>query len=167
MRLVSSSRGFPFVAAVILAFTASCRSRYVERPGDVEAPARRAPSVTTPAVSLADDALVAAAFRVLLDEVIGDSADRVCLSVTEPAAPSPHTPDDAVDRDPSEETLRRLRGTRVTVMARSVCAADERNFGPSRGHIRLRNITEAADHSLTIDAEAMGQYFARYQCVGV
>ena len=115
---------------------------------------------------MADDALVAASFRVLLDEVIGDSADRMCVSVADAGAGSPHMPDDAIDRDPSEEALRRLRGTRVIVMARSVCAADERNFGPSQGHIRLRNVTETADGALTIDAETMGHYFARYQCVG-
>ena len=120
-----------------------------------------------PAISLmADDARVAAAFRAILDEVIGDSADRVCVSITDPDAASPHTPDDAIDRDPSEEVLRRLRGTSVTVMARSVCAADERNFGPSRGHIRLRNVAERAGGVLTIEAETMGHYFARYQCVG-
>ena len=167
MRFVSSHRGFALVAALILGSAASCRSPYVERPGDVEASARPGRGGRSPAASPMDDAIVAASFRVLLDEVIGDSADRVCLSVTDPGAPSPHLPDDAIDRDPSEETLRRLRGTRVVVMARSVCAADERNFGPSRGHLRLRNVIEAPDHSLTIDAEAMGQYFARYQCVGV
>jgi len=139
----------------------------VERSGDVDVRSRPARAATTPATPPLDDVLVAASFRVLLDEIIGDSADRVCLSITDPGAPSPHVPDDAIDRDPSEETLRRLRGARVTVMARSVCAADERNFGNPRGHIRLRNVTEASDHSLTIDAEAMGQYFARYQCVGV
>lgn len=155
------------LAALVLGCIPSCRSAYVERPGDVEVHPDAAHTAMAPATPRMDDALVAASFRVLLDEIIGDSADRVCVSITDPSAPSPHMPDDAIDRDPSEETLRRLRGTRVTVMARSVCAADERNYGPSRGHIRLRNITEAADHSLTIDAEAMGQYFARYQCVGV
>ena len=166
MRLVPSRDAFRVLAALVLGCVASCRSPYVERSGDVDVRARPARDAT-PATPRMDDALVAASFRVLLDEVIGDSADRVCLSVTDPGAPSPHLPDDAIDRDPSEETLRRLRGARVIVMARSVCAADERNFGPSRGHLRLRNISEGADHSLTIDAEAMGQYFARYQCVGV
>ena len=157
MRMHRSSLSLALAITLLLGTAASCRAQYSALPRTVDG---------GPVSWMSDDAHVAASFRMLLDELIGDSADRICVSITDRGAASPHTPDDAIDRDPSEETLRRLRGTRVIVMARSVCAADERNFGPSRGHIRLRDIAEAADGTLTIDAEAMGHYFARYQCVG-
>jgi hypothetical protein len=145
--------------ALSLAAAASCRAQYAAMPRPSEPPVVRS--------RLSDDALVAASFRVLLDQIIGDSADRVCVSVADPAVDAPHTPDDAVDRDPSEAVLRRLRGSAVIVMARSVCAADERNFGPSRGHLRLTSVTVDPDGTLTIDADTMGDHFARYRCSAI
>jgi hypothetical protein len=144
------------VTALLVDAAASCRAQYAAMPQ---------PREVMVASHTADAELVAISFRVLVDQIIGDSAERVCVSVADPDAKASHTPDDAIDRDPSEDVLRRLRGGRVIVMARSVCAADERNFGPSRGHLRLRHVTAAADGTLTIDADALADHFARYQCV--
>src|SRR5690348_16574957 len=57
-----------------------------------------------------DDAAVVTAFRALLDEVIGDSAYRVCLSVATTG------PDGSLtDTDPSTSVLRALHGTAAKV----------------------------------------------------
>lgn len=154
MRPVHSLSGLVLAALLLAGTSASCRAQYatVSDPGGVS-------------TRKADDALVATAFRILLDEVIGDSANRVCVSVASPGEDLPRTADDAVDRDPSEAVLRRLRGGDVAVHARSVCAADERNFGPTRGLLRLRQVAVAADGTLTIDADAIADHFARYRCV--
>ena len=148
--------GVTIGAALMLGLSTSCRAQYAS----LSDPTRMVVGET-----LVEEELVAASFRVLLEQIIGDSADRVCVSVAAPAADAPRVPDDAVDRDPSEGVLRRLRGGRVVVMARSVCAADERNFGPSRGHLRLWGVRAAADGTLTIDADAIGDHYGRYQCV--
>ena len=104
-----------------------------------------------------NDAVVATAFRALLDEVIGDSADKVCLSVA--------TPDNGgVDVDPSTDVLRSLRGAAAGVLPRSACVADERNFGNPRGLLRLRDFSQIDEHTLIVHAEAVGDHTARYEC---
>jgi hypothetical protein len=106
------------------------------------------------------DAAVATAFRVLLAEVIGDSADKVCLSVA-------RTADDGsiIDADPSGAVMQTLRGTSAAVLPRSACAADERNFGNPHGLLRLRDISAGDDHTMIIHADAIGDHSARYECV--
>ena len=143
--------------SILLVFVLGCCARR---------PAHTMVNVASGAVaaSLLSDDVTAAAFRVLIDQIIGDSADRVCVSVAEGRTDAPHVPSDAVDRDPAPEVMRRLRGGKVAVMARSTCAADERNFGPSRGLLRLRAVAIGADGSMTIDADAIGDHFARYVC---
>ena len=108
-----------------------------------------------------DDAVVVTAFRALLDEVIGDSADRVCVSIA-------HTASDGAleDADPSASVLHALRGGRsATVLPRSACAADERNFGNPRGLLRLRDVAPVDEHTLIVHAEAIGDHSARYECL--
>ena len=106
-----------------------------------------------------DDASVVTAFRALLDEVIGDSADRVCLSVATTG------PDGSlIDADPSMSVLRALHGTAAKVLPRSVCAADEQNFGNPRGLLRLRDVSRVSEHTLMVHAEAIGDHSARYEC---
>jgi hypothetical protein len=107
-----------------------------------------------------DDAVVATAFRALLDEVIGDSADRVCVSIARTAS------DGALeDADPSTSVLQSLRGRSATVLPRSACAADERNFGNPRGLLRLRDVAVVDEHTLIVHAEAIGDHSARYECL--
>ena len=106
-----------------------------------------------------DDAVVTA-FRALLDEVIGDSADRVCVSIARTGS------DGALeDADPSTSVLHALRGRSAAVVPRSTCAADERNFGNPRGLLRLRDVTPVDEHTLIVHAEAIGDHSARYECV--
>lgn len=106
-----------------------------------------------------DEASVVTAFRALLDEVIGDSADRVCLSV------ATTLPDGEVkDADPSASVLRALHGGAAKVLPRSVCAADEQNFGNPRGLLRLRDVSFLDEHTLMVHAEAIGDHSARYEC---
>lgn len=107
-----------------------------------------------------DDAVVVTAFRALLDEVIGDSADRVCVSIARTAS------DGALqDADPSASVLHALRGRSATVLPRSACAADERNFGNPRGLLRLRDVSAVDEHTLIVHAEAIGDHSARYECL--
>ena len=108
-----------------------------------------------------DDAVVVTAFRALLDEVIGDSADRVCVSIARTAS------DGALeDADPSASVLHALRGRHsATVLPRSACAADERNFGNPRGLLRLRDVAPVDEHTLIVHAEAIGDHSARYECL--
>ena len=109
-----------------------------------------------------DDAAVVTAFRALLDAVIGDSADRVCVSIARTAS------DGALeDADPSASVLHALRGSSrsAVVLPRSVCAADERNFGNPRGLLRLRDVTPVDEHTLIVHAEAIGDHSARYECL--
>lgn len=106
-----------------------------------------------------DDASVVTAFRALLDEVIGDSADRVCLSVATTG------PDGELkDADPSPSVLRALHGTAAKVLPRSVCAADEQNFGNPHGLLRLKDVSHLDQHTLMVHAEAIGDHSARYEC---
>jgi hypothetical protein len=107
-----------------------------------------------------DDAVVVTAFRALLDEVIGDSADRVCVSIARTAS------DGALeDADPSATVLHALRGRSATVLPRSVCAADERNFGNPHGLLRLRDVSPVDEHTLIVHADAIGDHSARYECL--
>ena len=109
-----------------------------------------------------DDAVVVTAFRALLDEVIGDSADRVCVSVARTSS------DGALeDAAPSASVLHALRGSArsATVLPRSACAADERNFGNPRGLLRLRDVAPVDEHTLIVHAEALGDHSARYECL--
>jgi hypothetical protein len=118
-----------------------------------------APSLIMPSVD-SHDAAVATAFRALLDEIIGDSADKVCLSVARTAEDGT-----VIDADPSTYVLRTLRGTSATVLPRSVCAEDERNFGNPRGLLRLRDVSVLDEHTLIVHAEAIGDHSARYECL--
>jgi hypothetical protein len=115
-----------------------------------------APPLVAAAVA-SDDAFVTTAFRALLDEVIGDSADIVCLSVA-------RTSDGGVDADPSSTVMRSLRGGAAKVLPRSACAADERNFGYPRGLLRLRDLARVDEHTLIVHADAVGDHTARYEC---
>jgi hypothetical protein len=124
------------------------------------APARSAPTaapMVMPSVTTLDDASVTTAFRALLEEVIGDSADKVCLSVATA---------NGDDADPSSTVMRALGGRGTThVLTRSACAADERNFGNPRGLLRLRDVSRADEHTLIVHADAVGDHTARYECV--
>jgi hypothetical protein len=111
--------------------------------------------------SVGDDASVTAVFRALLDDVIGDSADKICLSI----APSRST-SKADDTDPSPAVLRALRNrSQTTVLPRSECAADERNFGNPRGLLRLRDVSRLDQQTLIAHADAVGDHTARYECI--
>jgi hypothetical protein len=111
--------------------------------------------------ALGDDAAVTIAFRTLLDDVIGDSADKICVSVatSRPGAP-------IEDADPSPPVLRALRagGARTTVLPRSACAADERNFGNPRGLLRLKDVARLDEHTLIAHADAVGDHIGHYVC---
>jgi hypothetical protein len=110
-----------------------------------------------PSVPTLDDASVTTAFRALLDEVIGDSADKVCLSVATA---------NGDDADPSSTVMHALSGRGAThVLTRSACAADERNFGNPRGLLRLRDVSRVDEHTLIVHADAVGDHTARYECV--
>lgn len=106
------------------------------------------------------DAVVVTAFRALLDQVIGDSADRVCLSIA-------RTADDGslVDADPSSSVIQSLRRSSSAVVPRSVCAEDERNFGNPHGLLRLRDVSVVNEHTLIVHAEAIADHSARYECI--
>jgi hypothetical protein len=110
-----------------------------------------------PSVTTLDDASVTTAFRALLDEVIGDSADKVCLSVATA---------NGDDADPSSRVMRALGGRGSThVLTRSACAADERNFGNPRGLLRLRDVSRVDARTLIVHADAVGDHTARYECL--
>ena len=136
-------------ALLILVLTAACA-------------AQRAATPMMMAAVGGDDAVVVTAFRALLSEVIGDSADRVCVSIARTAG------DGALeDADPSASVLHALRGTGgpTTVLPRSACAADERNFGNPRGLLRLRDVSAVDEHTLIVHADAIGDHSARYECL--
>jgi len=121
---------------------------------------RSAPAVAPmvmPSVTTFDDASVTTAFRALLDEVIGDSADKVCLSVATA---------NGDDSDPSGTVMHALSGRGAThVLTRSACAADERNFGNPRGLLRLRDVSRVDEHTLIVHADAVGDHTAKYECI--
>ena len=106
------------------------------------------------------DALVVTAFRALLDEIIGDSADRVCLSIASTAGDGT-----LIDADPSSSVIHLLRRSSSAVVPRSVCAEDERNFGNPRGLLRLRDVSVLDEHTLIVHAEAIAEHSARYECI--
>ena len=107
-----------------------------------------------------EDRTVVTAFRALLDQVIGDSADKVCLSVARTASNG-----EVEDADPNAAVMRALRGGAATVLPHSACAADERNFGNPRGLLRLRDVAAVDERTLIVHAEAIGDHSARYECV--
>ena len=107
--------------------------------------------------SVGDETAVTLAFRALLDDVIGDSADKICLSIASTGS--------AEDADPSPVVLRALRSRgEPTVLPRSACAADERNFGNPRGLLRLRDVARADEQTLIAHADAVGDHTAHYEC---
>ena len=100
------------------------------------------------------------AFRALLDNVIGDSADKVCLSVARTAE------DGAIrDSDPSASVMNALRRGPASVVPNSTCAEDERNFGNPHGLLRLRDVAATDAHTLIAHAEVIGDHSARYECL--
>jgi hypothetical protein len=140
--------GRTVVAAVLLLIsTAACSAQ------------RSAPPLVMASVRSEDTQLVTA-FRALLDDVIGDSADKVCLSVAHAAE------DGAIqDADPSASVMNALRRGPAKVVPNSTCAEDERNFGNPHGLLRLRDVTTADDQMLLVHAEVIGDHSARYECV--
>jgi hypothetical protein len=139
----------PLLASLLLLTAATaCTAQHTAPPLVMAAVANDDPAVTT-------------AFRALLDEVIGDSADTVCLSVATPAGGGA-----TADADPSASVLRSLRGGSATkILPRSACAADERNFGNPRGLLRLRDVAPVDEHTLIVHADAVGDHTARYECL--
>lgn len=139
------------IAAGSLGLTMACASL---------APAQRAfpaGSAPAPTATTSDDTILAA-FRALFDDVIGDSADTLCVGIA-----------DRTERtltDPSPRVLRALRATGVAVWAHSTCVADEANYGPTRGAIHLLDVQTRSDSgSLLVVAEAVADRTARYECV--
>ena len=135
--------------SLVLAATVACASGS----GSLPAP-MIAPTVTSPAMMSDADATMA--FRALIDEVIGDSADKVCLSIAVNGA----------DADPSGAVMHSLSGHGPThVLTHSACTADERNFGNPHGLLRLRDVSHVDEHTLMVHAEAIGDHSARYECL--
>ena len=131
------------VATFVLAATSACAAQRAGTPLMM--------------ASVGDDAAVTLAFRALLDDVIGDSADKICLSIAGSGGE---------DADPSPGVLKALRGRgEAAVLPRSVCAADERNFGNPRGLLRLRDVSRADQQTLIAHADAVGDHTAHYECV--
>lgn len=137
-----------FAALFLLAGTSACTAQ------------RAAPPLVMAAVDANEDATIVTAFRALLDQVIGDSADRVCLSVARTVENG-----ETEDADPSAKVLHALRGGPAAVLPRSACAADERNFGNPRGLLRLRDVATVDEHTLMVHADVIGDHSARYECV--
>lgn len=147
MKCFSSRLAHAVVALLVTASAACARTR----------PAPSASPMVMPSVTTLDDASVTTAFRALLDEVIGDSADKVCLSVATA---------NGDDADPSSRVMRALGGRGSThVLTRSACAADERNFGNPRGLLRLRDVSRVDARTLIVHADAVGDHTARYECL--
>ena len=140
-----------FAAFALAAGTSACMAQ------------RSAPPLVmaaVPAEAPLEDRTVVTAFKALLDQVIGDSADRVCLSVARVA--SNGEPEDA---DPTATVMRALRGGPATVLTHSACVADERNFGNPHGLLRLRDVSTIDEHTLIVHAEVIGDHSARYECL--
>ena len=137
----------------VLAATMACATASAPAPISVAAP-MVAPMVSPSAVMSDADASIA--FRALIEEVIGDSADKVCLSIAVNGA----------DADPSAAVMHSLAGHGPThVLTHSACAADERNFGNPHGLLRLRDASRVDEHTLMVHAEAIGDHSARYECL--
>ena len=135
--------------SLVLAATLACAHGSPSTPAPMIAP-----TVTSPAAMSDADATLA--FRALIDEVIGDSADKVCLSIAVNGA----------DADPSGAVMRSLSNHGPThVRTHSACAADERNFANPSGLLRLRDVSHVDEHTLMVHAEAIGDHSARYECV--
>jgi hypothetical protein len=133
-------------ALLLLASAAACTAQ------------RSAPPLVMASVGNEEPQMVIA-FRALLDDVIGDSADKVCLSVART------TEDGAIqDSDPSASVMNALRRGPAAVVPNSTCAEDERNFGNPRGLLRLRDVATADEHTLIVHAEIIGDHSARYEC---
>jgi hypothetical protein len=107
-----------------------------------------------------EDRTIVTAFRALLDQVIGDSADKVCLSVAHATGTG-----EIEDSDPNAVVMHALRGGSTAVLPHSVCAADERNFGNPRGLLRLRDVSAVDERTLMVHAEVIGDHSARYECL--
>lgn len=139
--------------SLVLAATMACATRPGSTPVSTADP-MVAPMVSPPAVM--SDADAAIAFRALIDEVIGDSADRVCLSIAV----------NGTDADPSTAVMHSLTSHASThVLPHSECVADERNFGNPHGLLRLREAYHVDEHTLMVHAEAIGDHSARYECL--
>ena len=139
--------------SLVLAAAVACATRPPSTPASAATP-MVAPMVSSPIVMSDADATLA--FRALLDDIIGDSADKVCLSIAV----------NGTDADPSSVVMRSLSGHGPAhVATRSACIADERNFGNPRGLLRLRDVSHADAHTLIVHAEAIGDHSARYECL--
>jgi len=134
------------ISICILGLTSACRAQH--------------PAPMMMAAVDSRDAVVVTAFRALLDEVIGDSADRICLSIAQTAGDG-----SLIDADPSSSVIQTLRRSSAAVVPRSVCAEDERNFGNPHGLLRLRDVSILDEHTLIVHAEAIADHSARYECI--
>ena len=147
-----SSRLATWAPSLVLA-VAACVGAPSSTPISVPAP-MVAPTVSAPSVMSDADATVA--FRALIEELIGDSADKVCLSIAV----------NGTDADPSTAVMHSLAGHRpARVLTHSACVADERNFGNPHGLLRLRDASHVDEHTLMVHAEAIGEHSARYECL--
>jgi hypothetical protein len=152
MRLASPFARLLLIASLQAAALSACAAQ------------RAASSLAAAAIpaSVGDEELLTSAFRALLDEVIGDSADRVCLSVV---ASADSTTSQIADADPRPGVFRALRGHMPTVSPYSACAADERNYGPARALLRLRDFSLLGADTLLLHADAVGDHTAHYECL--
>lgn len=99
----------------------------------------------------------------MLAELVGDSADSVCVAVADSTAGA--RSGDLAEHDPSPAVLRSLRGSSVTAIPASACAADERDGGPFRGVLRVSDVSALSDSVLVAHAEAIAEHRARYECI--
>src|SRR5690348_14896133 len=100
--------------SLVVAAVVACATAPAATPISAAAP-MVAPMVSPPAVMSDADATVA--FRALIEELIGDSADKVCLSIGI----------NGTDADPSAAVMRALaRRVPTHALTHSACAADER-----------------------------------------
>ena len=102
------------------------------------------------------DAEATVAFRALIEEIIGDSANEICLSIAV----------NGTDADPSTAVMHSLAGHGPRrVLTHSACVSDEHNFGNPHGLIRLRDASHVDEHTLMVHAEVIGDHSARYECL--
>jgi hypothetical protein len=139
--------------SLALAATMACATAPASTPISVAAP-MVAPMVS--AASAMSDADATVAFRALIEELIGDSADKVCLSIAINGS----------DADPSAGVMHALaRHASTHALTHSECATDERNFGNPHALLRLRDASHVDEHTLMVQAEAIGDHSARYECL--